>query len=584
MEQEEKIRLKKQYEEMPEEELIQRLSARETDYEEGIYELLLQEAKRRGIDERINGAKRAKIKAYSSGTIKQHPSVITAVIFIILSMDILGLIAGLFFMESDTTYSSSMVGALFWDSFFCFHLAKMKEWARKWIIVRTILGFIFTTGIFLSTPNYVALLLSIPIFCCILILLLGLGSKKKAVIVTSVYLLLLVTLVGLFVWGSVITHRTEHIIKTSPILMEQKSEAGFKVVLPSNRWRFLKKEDSLKLFGSSLENINIMIADTSGKVFGLFSGEDLSNIDKSELDMNVLLKDAKENVIGNREILKELKNEEGITIESKYIEYGIEYTFTYIYRLLPKTGVKIILWGDSAEYNKLKSEMSSIVLNIQEISRKEFLPKVTSKDIYSKNSDAVVLIRTYDKDGQLVGFASGFNIHPDGAIITNLHAILSGHYMDIKFPLHGVYEDIYITGLSNTLHDLVILKFNGKDLPFVNLENSMEIDIGDKVIVISNPEGFTNSISEGIISGLRDIESYSYYQITAPISQGSSGGAVFNEFGNIIGIATASLEVGQNLNFCIPITEVDNFEFFEEYITLDQFQEVLKELTEEQDE
>ena len=139
------------------------------------------------------------------------------------------------------------------------------------------------------------------------------------------------------------------------------------------------------------------------------------------------------------------------------------------------------------------------------------------------------------------------------------------------------YEEVYISGLSTTLNDLVVLAMNGKDLPYIDLNNSMALEVGDKVVAIGNPEGLVNTVSEGIISGLRYLGEYPYYQMTAPISPGSSGGAVFDDCGNIIGISTFYIEGGQNLNFCIPIAELGNIEIFEEAITLVQFQEFLKE-------
>jgi hypothetical protein len=80
--------------------------------------------------------------------------------------------------------------------------------------------------------------------------------------------------------------------------------------------------------------------------------------------------------------------------------------------------------------------------------------------------------------------------------------------------------------------------------------------VGNKVIAIGSPEGLTNSISDGILSAVREVDSVHYLQITAPISPGSSGGPVLNVAGQMIGVATFQLEEGQNLNFAVAADHV----------------------------
>lgn len=199
--------------------------------------------------------------------------------------------------------------------------------------------------------------------------------------------------------------------------------------------------------------------------------------------------------------------------------------------------------------------------------------KLTLKANYEKNNDAVVLIRIYGENGNVVSFGSGVCIHPNGAIITNFHVLNSdSFYFDIKFQKHGVYEDAYISGISPILEDYIILRVDGKDLPSVNVSPRNEYEVGEKIITIGNPQGLTNSLSEGVVSGRRFYGDYEYYQMTAPISQGSSGGAVFDEHGYLIGISTAILEEGQNLNFFLPIYRItNNAEVFDTFLTISEF-------------
>lgn len=208
--------------------------------------------------------------------------------------------------------------------------------------------------------------------------------------------------------------------------------------------------------------------------------------------------------------------------------------------------------------------------------------KLSPEEIFNSNSEAVVLIRVYDKDGNMVSFGSGVNIHSEGKIITNLHVLISDCFdFDIKFQKHGVYEDVYITGISPILEDYIILKVNGKNLPSVKMSARTEYDTGEKVLTIGNPKGFLNSLSDGLISGKRTYGALEYYQMTASVSHGSSGGAVLDKHGYLVGISTAIIEEGQNLNFFIPIYIIDDAEIFDTDLTIEKFNSLRKDRAKE---
>ncbi len=210
------------------------------------------------------------------------------------------------------------------------------------------------------------------------------------------------------------------------------------------------------------------------------------------------------------------------------------------------------------------------------------LDKLSPEEIFDSNSGAVVLIRVYDKDGNMVSFGSGVNIHPEGKIITNLHILKSDCFdFDIKFQKHGVYEDAHITGISPILEDYIILKVNGKNLPSVKVSTRAEYDTGEKVFTIGNPKGFLNSLSDGLVSGKRKYGALEYYQMTASVSHGSSGGAVLDEYGYLVGISTAIIEDGQSLNFFIPINIINNAEIFDTDLTIGKFNSLRKDRAKE---
>jgi hypothetical protein len=98
----------------------------------------------------------------------------------------------------------------------------------------------------------------------------------------------------------------------------------------------------------------------------------------------------------------------------------------------------------------------------------------------------------------------------------------------------------------------------GAKAPSLLLGDSGNAKVGDEVYVVGNPLGLEGTFSSGIISGIRQVDKDKLFQITAPISPGSSGGPVLNKSGMVIGIAVASYQGGQNLNFAIPSSYLES--------------------------
>lgn len=140
----------------------------------------------------------------------------------------------------------------------------------------------------------------------------------------------------------------------------------------------------------------------------------------------------------------------------------------------------------------------------------------------------------------------------DGAIITNYHVISNAS--DIRIKAGEKVLDVEGFLHMDEESDLVILKADAEGLQAVRLGDIEKLNVGEKVYVISSPEGLENTISDGILSGIREVTDGSkVLQITAPISAGSSGGPAFNENGEVVGIVTSLLEETQNINFAMPI-------------------------------
>ena len=111
----------------------------------------------------------------------------------------------------------------------------------------------------------------------------------------------------------------------------------------------------------------------------------------------------------------------------------------------------------------------------------------------------------------------------------------------------------------NNVIDLAIIRIERQLNPIPIYKGKNRLVRGQKVVAIGSPLGLFNSVSDGIISGFRKIDEVDMIQFTAPISHGSSGGAVLNMQGEIVGISTAGIDSGQNINLAIGYENILEF-------------------------
>ena|SRR2546425_6870844 len=176
---------------------------------------------------------------------------------------------------------------------------------------------------------------------------------------------------------------------------------------------------------------------------------------------------------------------------------------------------------------------------------------ITGREIAQRIFPSVALILCEDSHAQPVALGSGFVV-ADETVATNFHVIEGASGGFVK--LVGVAKKYKITGAVgfDRAHDLALLSVPGMHAPTAPLGSSQQVSVGDEIYAIGNPEGLEGTISQGIVSGIRGAGSDTLLQITAPISPGSSGGPVVNLRGEVIGLAVATLKVGQSLNFAVP--------------------------------
>jgi serine protease Do len=172
---------------------------------------------------------------------------------------------------------------------------------------------------------------------------------------------------------------------------------------------------------------------------------------------------------------------------------------------------------------------------------------MTPAEIAARSLPAVVTIRTAQSLG------TGFIVRPDGWIATNLHVVVGGSKVRVTLGDSRELDVVEVLAASPD-HDLALIRIEAHGLPVLALGDSNLMKPGDPVVAIGNPMGLESTVSNGLVSARRKVDGgVEVLQVSAPISPGSSGGPLFNDRGEVIGIATALLEGGQNLAFGVPI-------------------------------
>ena len=181
---------------------------------------------------------------------------------------------------------------------------------------------------------------------------------------------------------------------------------------------------------------------------------------------------------------------------------------------------------------------------------------MTAEQVFAACAPAVFYVEVYDKSGRAFASGSGFFLQENGIAVTNYHVIEDAVTAKITTN-DGKTFDISGVRAWSKEEDWAIVQVNGSGFPA--LTPATQVNTGEKVFAIGSPLGLQNTISEGLVStASREVDGMSYIQISAAISNGSSGGALLNTRGQVVGITSAGFKDGQNLNLAIPIAKVLN--------------------------
>lgn len=173
----------------------------------------------------------------------------------------------------------------------------------------------------------------------------------------------------------------------------------------------------------------------------------------------------------------------------------------------------------------------------------------------AKWSQAVVAIEARSADNRATSVGSGFIVSADGRIATNLHVILGFDSIRVELPSGASYSDVVVIAYDEQ-KDLALLKVPSAGLPRLELGEFSQVRAGLPVVALGSPRGLRGTITQGIVSALREHPAggFSVIQTDAAINPGNSGGPLLNRKGQVIGVVVAKLTNSEGLNFAIPVS------------------------------
>ena len=180
------------------------------------------------------------------------------------------------------------------------------------------------------------------------------------------------------------------------------------------------------------------------------------------------------------------------------------------------------------------------------------------KDMLKRVMPATVLVVTYAASGLPLQQGSGFFISEKGEVITNYHIMNGAQKASITMQDESICKITRVLS-ENAASDLIKMQADtgNKKVRFLTI-NKAKPEVGDKVVVIGSPNGLASTVLDGTVSAVKDVPGFgSIIQTTAPVSPGSSGSPVVNMKGEVVGVASAQLREGQNLNVIVPAAKID---------------------------
>ncbi|MFA9376788.1 MAG: trypsin-like peptidase domain-containing protein [Lachnotalea sp.] len=313
----------------------------------------------------------------------------------------------------------------------------------------------------------------------------------------------------------------------------------------------LKKQEYLFLFYLTKLGIDVMLISPDGEI----------NIEKKLLDLSECIKcDMNGEVKISEYDINNYKMEQTEMAYPKndnLIEQGlqvcdsIETQYTRIKIKLPPRDRRNLKNTNVSQSNS-RAAVNATTTNSNQKNEMKF-------EELAMFGSSVVMISVHDKRGKVFATGSGIMISNKGYILTNNHVTSGGHYYSVRIEDENeIYKTDELIKYNQDL-DLALIRINRSCTSIPIYKGEKALVRGQMVVAIGSPLGLFNSISNGIISGFRKIDDVDMIQFTAPTSHGSSGGAVLNMQGEVIGISTAGFDSGQNINLAVDYKCITEF-------------------------
>ncbi len=189
------------------------------------------------------------------------------------------------------------------------------------------------------------------------------------------------------------------------------------------------------------------------------------------------------------------------------------------------------------------------------------LESLTPQELFAQRRDSVVVIRTrasLSEDNPLSqllrelgadtaeGLGSGFVVSAEGLVVTNQHVLANAQSARVTTYDGRSFDKVQVL-CRDPQNDLALLRIPAQDLQVAPLAPDGSGEVGQQAWAIGSPLGLEHSLTEGMISAIRDLQGTSFFQMQTTIAPGSSGGPLFDELGQVIGVNTATRSPGLNL-------------------------------------
>lgn len=213
-------------------------------------------------------------------------------------------------------------------------------------------------------------------------------------------------------------------------------------------------------------------------------------------------------------------------------------------------------------------------VEVKEDTSTKYYTAVWEKTKYSANeisklaNAATAEIVTYRPGGDELALGSGFFINNSGLLVTNYHVVKGGRSIKVQLGNISYYANNIVN--YDAAKDIALIQVNtgGKKTSYLEFNSTLP-KVGDTVYAVGSSLGLTGTFSSGIVSyASRLVDGVKFIQTTAPISSGNSGGPLINEYGEVIGMNTATYAEGQNLNLAVTANDILSVKKYSQSIDL----------------